>query len=349
MTNACCPASLRLVAVDTRLLSPHDTCFLLFTAPGLVSQALRDVRCIVLVLSGKGGVGKSSVASQLAWSAAAAGNTVGLLDVDICGPSVPRMAGKPSGAAVHSSGTGWSPVWVSDRLAVMSVGFMLPGKDDAIIWRGPRKNGLIRQFLTDVAWGPLDMLVIDTPPGTSDEHISIVQFLAQANLAGAVIVTTPQEVAMADVRKELSFCARTKLPVLGVIENMAGIRCASCGTEQWPFAPANGGGAGLASQAGVPFLGRLPLDPALTAACEEGVAFVAQHPDAPAAAPLQRIVNKLLNLAGQAVKVTLSSAPDAAEAEDSEAAVLESLRAEEAELQRRLAAVQARIKSVEPT
>lgn len=134
---------------------------------------------------------------------------MGLLDVDICGPSIPRMLGA-LGAKVHQSVDGWSPVWLSENLGVMSIGFMLPGEDDAVIWRGPKKNGLIQQFLGDVEWGELDYLVVDTPPGTSDEHISVVQLLkgggAGGNLAGAVVVTTPQEVALADVRKELNFC-----------------------------------------------------------------------------------------------------------------------------------------------
>lgn len=128
------------------------------------------------------------------------------------------------GHEVHQSASGWSPVYVEDNLGVMSIGFMLPSKDDAIIWRGPRKNGLIKQFLTDVVWNELDYLIIDTPPGTSDEHISIVQYLKSANIDGAVVITTPQEVSMADVRKELNFCKKTGLKVLGVVENMSDIR-----------------------------------------------------------------------------------------------------------------------------
>lgn len=179
-----------------------------------VSARLSGVKHIVLVLSGKGGVGKSTFSSQLAFTLAEQGMSVGLLDVDICGPSVPRMLGAV-GAKVHKSASGWSPVWLTENLGVMSIGFMLPSEDDAVIWRGPKKNGLITQFLGDVEWGELDYLIVDTPPGTSDEHISVVQLLCGgeggagapcANLAGAVVITTPQEVAMADVRKELNFC-----------------------------------------------------------------------------------------------------------------------------------------------
>jgi Mrp family chromosome partitioning ATPase len=125
---------------------------------------------------------------------------------------------------VHQSAEGWSPVYVDDNLGVMSIGFMLPSADDAVIWRGPRKNGLIKQFLTDVVWNELDYLIIDTPPGTSDEHISIVQYLKSTDVDGAVVITTPQEVSMADVRKELNFCKKTGIPVLGIVENMADIR-----------------------------------------------------------------------------------------------------------------------------
>jgi Mrp family chromosome partitioning ATPase len=174
----------------------------------------------VLVLSGKGGVGKSTFSSQLAFSLAQKGFQVGLLDVDICGPSIPQMLGLV-GSEVHRSASGWSPVYVEDNLGVMSIGFMLPSADDAVIWRGARKTGIIKQFFTDIAWGDLDYLIIDTPPGTSDEHISVVQSLKGCDVDGAVVVTTPQEVAMADVRKELNFCKKTDLRVLGVVENMS--------------------------------------------------------------------------------------------------------------------------------
>lgn len=181
------------------------------------------VKHIWLVLSGKGGVGKSTCAAQCAFTLASQGYQVGLLDVDICGPSIPRMLGLV-GHEVHQSASGWSPVYVDDNLGVMSIAFMLPGADDAVIWRGPRKNGLINQFLTDVVWNELDYLIIDTPPGTSDEHITIVQSLKASKIDGAIIVTTPQEISMADVRKEINFCKKTGIPILGVIENMAGLQ-----------------------------------------------------------------------------------------------------------------------------
>lgn len=179
-----------------------------------IEYKLSGVKNKILVLSGKGGVGKSTVSAQLAWTLASRGHSVGLLDVDICGPSLPRMLGL-MGQEVHSSAEGWSPVYVNDNLSVMSIGFMLPNEDDAIIWRGPKKNGLIRQFLTDVSWGELDFLIVDTPPGTSDEHLSIVTYLQQAKIDGAVVVTTPQEVALQDVRKEINFCKKSWHPGVG--------------------------------------------------------------------------------------------------------------------------------------
>jgi len=188
-----------------------------------IGDRMALVKHKLLVLSGKGGVGKSTCAAQLAFAMAQQGYQVGLLDIDICGPSIPHMLGL-IGHEVHQSASGWSPVYVDDNLGVMSIGFMLPSTDDAIIWRGPRKNGLIKQFLTDVVWNELDYLIIDTPPGTSDEHISIVQYLKASNIVDAVVVTTPQEVSMADVRKELNFCKKTGLNVIGVIENMADFR-----------------------------------------------------------------------------------------------------------------------------
>jgi Mrp family chromosome partitioning ATPase len=234
---------------------------------------LSGVKNVIIVLSGKGGVGKSTVSTQLAMTLAAMGKAVGLLDVDICGPSVPRMMGL-TGRKVHRSASVWSPVWVTENLGVMSVGFMLPSEDDAVIWRGPRKNGLIRQFLTDVDWGTLDYLIVDTPPGTSDEHITTVQFLSKCHVAGAVVVTTPQEVSMADVRKELSFCRKTRTRVLGVVENMSGFRCGGCGSVTAIFAPSRGGAEAMSRAWDVPFLGRIPLEPRLLQACEEGESVV---------------------------------------------------------------------------
>jgi len=165
---------------------------------------------------------RQTVSTQLALSLAAKGAEVGLLDIDICGPSTPRMLGLEN-EEIHQSASGWQPVYYHENLAVMSIGFMLSKPDDAIVWRGPKKTAIIKSFLKDVEWGQLDYLVVDSPPGTSDEHISIVQYLLHCqNLSGAVIVTTSQEVSLVDVRKEINFAFKTELPILGVVSNMAG-------------------------------------------------------------------------------------------------------------------------------
>ena len=268
----------------------------------------------ILVLSGKGGVGKSTTAAQLAWFLASRGYRVGVLDVDICGPSAPKMFGL-EGHEVHASGSGWSPCYVHENLGVMSIGFLVGDPNEAVVWRGPRKNGLIKQFLKDTDWGggggddeAMDFLVVDTPPGTSDEHISLAQLLKPClgPEDGALVVTTPQQVSVIDVRKELSFCRKTGLRVLGVVENMgdlsrsldhvrfthpdpagtgarvdvtdqaahalraAGLDPALLWAHTQVFSPEGGGGEALASACGVPFLGRVPMDPALGAACEIG-------------------------------------------------------------------------------
>jgi Mrp family chromosome partitioning ATPase len=253
---------------------------------------MAGVRHKVLVLSGKGGVGKSTVSAQLALALAARGKQVGLLDIDICGPSIPKILGL-EGEQIHQSNAGWQPVFYEENLCVMSIGFLLENPDDAVIWRGPKKNGIIKQFLRDVDWGELDYLVIDTPPGTSDEHLSITQYLKETNPDGAVVVTTPQEVALADVRKELNFCTKVGLPVIGVVENMSVFVCPKCNTQTKIFPPSTGGGAAMAQKMGVPFLGSVPLDPRLARACDEGSCYLTQFPDAPGVQALLAIVDRV--------------------------------------------------------
>jgi len=187
-----------------------------------IRDRLESVRHKILILSGKGGVGKSTFAAQLAYALSSRNYRVGLLDVDICGPSVPLLFGQ-EGKDVHRSNSGWSPVFVTDNLSLMSIGFLLPNADDAVIWRGPRKDGLIKQFLKDTEWTDLDFLIVDAPPGTSDEHLSVVQHMKLAGIDGAIIITTPQEMALADVRKEINFCKKVGINILGVVENMSGL------------------------------------------------------------------------------------------------------------------------------
>ncbi|KAG2350858.1 P-loop containing nucleoside triphosphate hydrolase protein [Suillus weaverae] len=231
-----------------------------------VSRRLKSVKHIIIVCSGKGGVGKSSVSAQLALSlhASSPSARVGVLDVDLTGPSIPRMLGL-DGHGVHQSSDGWVPVYADafgdgePRLACMSVGFLLKKKGDSVVWRGPKKNAMIRQFLSDVRWGELDYLVVDTPPGTSDEHLSLIEHLAPVHSRlSAVIVTTPQAVALLDAMKCLSFTRAVALPVLGLIENMSGYVCPCCGDVSNVFS--TGGGVEMAIREGVPFLGSMPID-----------------------------------------------------------------------------------------
>lgn len=260
----------------------------------LITAKMSCVRHIILVLSGKGGVGKSTFAAHLARALAAnEGMQVGLLDIDLCGPSIPKIMGCEA-ATVHRSQAGWSPVYVADNLGVMSVAFLLGSADEAVVWRGPKKNGMIKSFMLDVDWGDaLDYLVIDTPPGTSDEHISVVQMLKHSNLAGAVVITGPQEVSLLDVRKEISFCKKVSLPVLGVVENMSGFVCKKCGTETLIFPPSTGGGAAMAAEMAVPFLGRIPLDPALARACDSGLSYLDLDATSPGVTAFRDVIARI--------------------------------------------------------
>lgn len=246
-------------------------------------------------VKGKGGVGKSTVTCQLAFALAHRGLRVGVLDVDICGPSVPKIFGIEK-RDVFQCSEGWIPVDVEafedKRLVCMSIGFLLKNPDDAVVWRGPRKHSMIKQFLEDVYWGELDVLIIDTPPGTSDEHISLCEILQQnVELDGAVLVTTPQGVSVSDVRKELSFCRKLQIPVLGIVENMSGYACPCCKEITYIFG--KGGGETMANQCNIPFLGSIPIDPRLTESEEEGRDFLKHYPDSSASDSLRSIVAQL--------------------------------------------------------
>jgi len=241
----------------------------------------------IVVLSGKGGVGKSTVAVNLATSLALSGKRVGLLDVDIHGPSIPTMLGLEN-KTIEGSAGGLLPVELGN-MKVMSIGFLLHNQDDAVIWRGPMKMGVIKQFLTDVEWGDLDYLIVDAPPGTGDEPLSLCQLIDP--LDGAVIVTTPQRVAAVDVRKSISFCKQVHVPVLGVIENMSGFVCPKCG-EITQILPA-GGGRKMASDLKVPFLGAIPMDPGIAKSGDEGRAFIQHYASSPTAIIMQEIINQI--------------------------------------------------------
>jgi len=254
---------------------------------------LAAVRHIILVLSGKGGVGKSTISMQIAVALRQAGHRVGLLDIDLCGPSIPKML-NVEGKDVHQCPQGWVPVYVDDqqKLGVMSIGFLLQNKDDAVVWRGPKKTAMIKQFLNDVFWGELDYLIIDTPPGTSDEHIAVMENVRKYNPDGAVLVTTPQAVAVGDVRREATFCQKTGIPILGIVENMSGFACPHCTECTNIFS--SGGGEALAELCKVPFLGRVPLDPRLAESIEKGENFMEAFPESSTQQALTDIINKLV-------------------------------------------------------
>ncbi|OTA59193.1 nucleotide-binding protein [Hypoxylon sp. EC38] len=271
----------------------------------LISERLSGVKHKILVLSGKGGVGKSTFTTLLAHAFATNDDmTIGIMDTDICGPSIPKMMGVES-ETIHISNTGWSPVWVADNLGVMSIQFMLPNRDDAVIWRGPKKNGLIKQFLKEVEWGNMDFLLVDTPPGTSDEHLSVNSFLKESGIDGAVMVTTPQEVALLDVRKEIDFCKKAGIRILGLVENMSGFVCPKCTHESQIFRATTGGGAALAKEMNIPFLGEVPLDPRIGMACDYGESFFDAYPDSPACKALKRVVKGVASEIGLEVKHVL--------------------------------------------
>jgi len=252
---------------------------------------MAHIRHKIMVLSGKGGVGKSTVAANLAVALSLAGKRVGLLDVDFHGPSIPKLLGL-EGRRVEAKGETILPVLYDDRLKVLSLGFLLAGRDDAVIWRGPMKMNVIRQFLEDVAWGELDFLVMDFPPGTGDEPLSVAQLVTGPR--GALVVTTPQEIALADVRRCIGFCRKVEVDVLGVVENMSGFVCPSCGERVDIFK--RGGGEIMSREMGVPFLGGVPLEPKLVEACDAGRPVVLSDPHGETARAFLHIVRPILEV-----------------------------------------------------
>jgi len=256
-----------------------------------IRKIVKRIKHQILILSGKGGVGKSTVAVNLAVSLALSGKRVGLLDIDIHGPSIPKILNL-EGRAMKAAGETILPIEMTENLKVMSIGFLLRGSDDAVIWRGPMKYQVIKQFLKDVNWGDLDFLVVDSPPGTGDEPLSIVQLLENAD--GAVVVTTPQEISLSDVRKCITFCRNLNLPVIGVLENMSGFVCPRCGqrTDVFKF----GGGEIMAKQMGVPFLGRIPIDPQIVQSCDSGEPFLYHYNQSQTAKAFEKALNPILEL-----------------------------------------------------
>ncbi len=245
----------------------------------------------ILVMSGKGGVGKSTVSTNLAFALYQAGKSVGLLDVDIHGPSIPRMLDL-EGKHLNGTDTALFPIAPYENFKVISMGFLLPKGDEAVIMRGPLKYHTIRQLLKDVEWGDLDCLIVDSPPGTGDEPLTVAQSIE--NLDGAIIVTTPQQVAITDVRKSVNFCRKINLPVIGVLENMSGFVCPKCGEKVNIFA--TGGGKRMASEMGVPFLGQIPIEPQVTVCCDTGRPYIQAFPDSATSKAFRQAIKPILRL-----------------------------------------------------
>jgi ATP-binding protein involved in chromosome partitioning len=238
-----------------------------------VHASLKKIRHKFIVMSGKGGVGKTSTSVNLSIALAKRGLQVGIMDVDLHGPDVPRMLGL-EGILDLSPNKKLAPARYSDNLKAVSIESLTPSKDDAIIWRGPIKYSAIQQFIGDVDWGELDFLIIDSPPGTGDEPLTVAQTIKDAK---AIIVTTPQEIALADVRKSISFCKTVNMEIFGIIENMSGFPCPHCGEEIALFG--SGGGERTAQQFGLPFLGRIPIDPNVVLCGDTGTCYRDAHAD----------------------------------------------------------------------
>ena len=269
---------------------PEAKPFIDFLEREELGEKMAQIRRKLVVLSGKGGVGKSTVAVNLAISLALAGKEVGLLDADIHGPSIPRLL-KLEGQRLMTKGELILPIEYMKNLKTMSIGFFLRQGDEAVIWRGPLKMGVIKQFLKDVHWSTLDYLVVDSPPGTGDEPLTVSQLLGPGQ--AAVIVTTPQEIALLDVRRCISFCRKLKLPVLGIIENMSGFVCPHCGKTTDIFK--SGGGEKLAQEMGLAFLGRIPIDPDLVLAGDAGEPFPQKYAGTETAWAFERVVQQILD------------------------------------------------------
>lgn len=253
------------------------------------------IKRAILVMSGKGGVGKSTIASQLALSIAMKKFRVGLLDIDICGPSLAKMLAIEFGEIIQTD-KGWQPVKANQDLDLylMSMAFLTNNKDSAVIWRGPKKHAMIERFIAGVDWDNIDHLIVDTPPGTSDEHISLVEILKANDIPiQVVLVTTPQIVACNDVRREISFCKTSKIEIAGLIENMGGFTCPHCSECSRIFS--SNGGESLSKLADISFLGSIPIEPNLCKSTESGQNFVKEFHNSKAACLIQDISGKLIS------------------------------------------------------
>jgi Mrp family chromosome partitioning ATPase len=255
-----------------------------------VEAQLKRIKQTIVVMSGKGGVGKSTVATNLAVALAQREYKVGLMDADIHGPNIPKMLGI-EGVPLIETGNGTEPVMYYPNLKVISIGFMLSNQDQAIIWRGPLKHKAIQQFIGDISWGELDYLIVDLPPGTGDEPLSVAHVIKHVD--GAIIVTTPQDVALLDSRKTVTFARQLNIPVHGIVENMSGFVCPHCGKRTDIFK--TGGGEKAAEEMNVPFLGRIPLDPDMVSLCDGGSPYIEKY-------PMSEMAQAFLHIADQCQK-----------------------------------------------
>jgi Mrp family chromosome partitioning ATPase len=253
-----------------------------------IKESLASIKHKFLVMSGKGGVGKTSVSANLAISLSKKGAKVGLLDVDLHGPDIPRVLGL-KGILEVSADRCMIPKSYSDNLKVISIESLTQDQDEAVIWRGPLKLHVIRQFISDAHWGKLDYLIIDSPPGTGDEPLTVAQNIPDAK---AIIVTLPQELSLGDVRKSINFCKTVKMDIFGLIENMSGFVCPHCGKDVALFG--TGGGFKTAMAMNIPFLGRIPLDPAMVQCADTGQSYMELYPDAQVTTAYNQIVEKIM-------------------------------------------------------
>ena len=252
-----------------------------------VKGSLQKIKNKFVVLSGKGGVGKTSVSVNIATALANKGHNVGIMDVDLHGPDVPRMLGL-EGMLDLNENRKLIPMRHSENLGAVSIESFTQNKDDAIIWRGPLKYSAINQFIGEVEWGELDYLIVDCPPGTGDEPLTVAQIISDAK---AIIVTTPQEVSLADVRKSINFCKKLEMEIFGLIENMSGFSCPHC--DEMIDLYGSGGGEKTARDADIPFLGKIPFDPNIVACGDAGVCFQEKYEDSPVTKAFSKVVEKM--------------------------------------------------------
>ncbi|MBQ5448017.1 MAG: Mrp/NBP35 family ATP-binding protein [Candidatus Methanomethylophilus sp.] len=254
-------------------------------------RTLENIKHVIIVISGKGGVGKSTVSANIAETLSMQGYQTGIMDVDITGPNIPKMFHVEDEKLSVDDNRLLVPVDVPPSLKLVSMAFLLPSKDSALTWRGPVRSSAVQQFIEDVNWGPLDYLIIDMPPGTGDEALSIIQLIPKAD--GTVIVTTPQEVSLLDARKTVTFSSIANIPIIGIVENMSGFVCPHCGEVTNIFK--SGGGEGAANQLGIQFLGRIPLEAGVVNSGDKGMPVVIAEPDSASAKAFKSVVSKIVD------------------------------------------------------